>query len=93
MSPFLVGKLTAIERRRHWLVGGFPDGGVLEPRRFPQWQTNYLSLLVQRDLAELGAVRPPALKPSACCECSRFHTDRSGMHPASAKALARATTR
>lgn len=54
MSPFLVGELTAIERRRHWLLGGFPDGGVLEPRRFPQWQTNYLSLLVQRDLPNWG---------------------------------------
>ena len=59
MSPFLIGELTAGERRRHWLCGGFPDGGVLEPRRFPQWQTNYLALLVQRDLPNWGLAGRP----------------------------------
>jgi hypothetical protein len=59
MSPFLALELTATERRRHWLCGGFPDGGVLEPRRFPQWQTNYLSLLVQRDLPNWGLAGRP----------------------------------
>jgi uncharacterized protein len=54
MSPFLPQELTFAERKRHWLTGGFPDGGVLEPRRFPAWQNNYVSLLAQRDLPNWG---------------------------------------
>ena len=33
-----------------WLQGGLPDGSALHPDRFPQWQHDYLALLVQRDL-------------------------------------------
>jgi predicted AAA+ superfamily ATPase len=54
MAPFFLAELNAAERKRHWLCGGFPDGGVLEPHRFPQWQTNYLALLVGRDLPNWG---------------------------------------
>jgi len=54
MSPFLADELSLAERKRHWLCGGFPDGGVLEPRRFPDWQKNYLALLVGRDLPHWG---------------------------------------
>lgn len=39
---------------RHWLVGGYPDGGILTPERFPQWQEDHLSLLALRDLPERG---------------------------------------
>jgi predicted AAA+ superfamily ATPase len=45
---------TATSRRRLWLVGGYPDGGVLRPRAFPRWQDDYLQLLVQRDLPSWG---------------------------------------
>jgi uncharacterized protein len=54
MSPFLADELAPAERKRHWLCGGFPDGGVLEPRRFPDWQKSYLALLVGRDLPNWG---------------------------------------
>jgi predicted AAA+ superfamily ATPase len=37
-----------------WLRGGYPDGGVLEPGRYPRWQLDYLALLTQRDLANWG---------------------------------------
>jgi hypothetical protein len=59
LSPFLACELTASEQKRHWLCGGFPDGGVLNLRRFPEWQTNYLSLLVQRDLPNWGLAGRP----------------------------------
>jgi predicted AAA+ superfamily ATPase len=59
MSPFLAAELGAAERKRHWLCGGFPDGGVLVPRRFPEWQTNYLALLVGRDLPSWGLAGRP----------------------------------
>ncbi len=59
MSPFLAAELTPAERKRHWLCGGFPDGGVLEPRRFPDWQRSYLALLVGRDLPTWGMAGRP----------------------------------
>lgn len=60
MSPFLLPELATAERRRHWLVGGYPGGGVLEPRFFPEWQRNYVSLLVQRDLPNWGMSGRPS---------------------------------
>lgn len=60
MTPFLLGELpTAAERNRLWLCGGFPDGGVLKPSRFPQWQADYLTLLIQRDLPAWGLPAKP----------------------------------
>ena len=60
LTPFLLTELKAKEsRNRRWLCGGYPDGGVLEPRRFPQWQRDYLSLLSQRDLPIWGLPAKP----------------------------------
>ncbi len=60
LTPFLVTELTAgAARNRHWLCGGYPDGGVLEPRQYPQWQLDYLSLLSQRDLPLWGLPAGP----------------------------------
>lgn len=60
LTPFLFTELTAgASRNRHWLCGGYPDGGVLEPRQFPQWQLDYLSLLSQRDLPLWGLPARP----------------------------------
>ncbi|MEO8183431.1 MAG: DUF4143 domain-containing protein [Deltaproteobacteria bacterium] len=42
-----------------WLCGGYPDGGVLERRRFPEWQLDYLQLLMQRDLPNWGLPARP----------------------------------
>ena len=39
LTPFLLSELeTKASRKRRWLCGGYPDGGVLEPKRYPQWQ-------------------------------------------------------
>ena len=39
--------------------GGYPDGGILEPGRFPRWQVDYLALLAQRDLPGWGLPSKP----------------------------------
>ncbi len=73
VSESLAGRLSLIElaplaqseledaeqRRRHWLVGGYPDGGVLHLPAFPWWQLDYLNLLVQRDLPNWGLTARP----------------------------------
>lgn len=60
LTPFLHGELaSAAARRRLWLVGGFPDGGILQPTRYPQWQRDYLALLTQRDLPNWGLPAAP----------------------------------
>lgn len=60
LTPLLLTELnTAAARRRRWLCGGYPDGGVLEPQRFPRWQIDYLTLLSQRDLPAWGLPARP----------------------------------
>jgi predicted AAA+ superfamily ATPase len=73
VSESLAGRLSVVElaplswnelpsaaaRNRLWFCGGFPDGGVLAPRRYPRWQQDYLALLVQRDLPTWGLAAKP----------------------------------
>lgn len=60
LTPFLATELTTIaSRERHWLFGGYPDGGVLKPRQYPRWQLDYLALLTQRDLPSWGLPAKP----------------------------------
>ncbi len=73
VSESLAGRLSIVElaplawdelnsnaqRSRHWLMGGFPDGGVLNGRTFPTWQRDYLDLLRQRDLPNWGLAATP----------------------------------
>jgi uncharacterized protein len=55
LTPFLLPELkTASSRSRRWFCGGYPDGGVIDSARFPQWQLDYLALLSQRDLPTWG---------------------------------------
>lgn len=55
LTPFLLPELRASAMRgRLWLTGGFPDGGVRRPSAFPSWASNYLRLLAERDLPNLG---------------------------------------
>ena len=60
LTPFLWSELrTNASRARLWPCGGYPDGGVLAPGPYPQWQWDYLALLTQRDLPTWGlAARP-----------------------------------
>ena len=60
LTPLLLSELRGeASRQRTWLMGGFPDGGVLSPRRFPVWQSDYLKLLIQRDLPNWGLTARP----------------------------------
>lgn len=60
LTPLLASELeTQASQKRRWLVGGYPDGGLLEPKRFPQWQLDYLALLTQRDLPNWGLPSKP----------------------------------
>ena len=63
LTPFLLSELrTKASREWRWLCGGYPDGGVLEPKRYPQWQVDYLALLTQRDLPAWGLpVKPQTM--------------------------------
>ena len=60
LTPLLHAELRSDpQRRRLWLFGGYPDGGVLNGRGFPVWQRDYLNLLVQRDLPNWGLPAHP----------------------------------
>lgn len=61
LTPFLQTELRQrSQREAHWLVGGYPDGGVLGQRdAYPRWQRDYLTLLTQRDLPNWGLPATP----------------------------------
>ena len=61
LTPLLLSELeTKASQNRRWLCGGYPDGGVLEPKHYPQWQLDYLALLTQRDLPAWGLPVKPS---------------------------------
>jgi len=59
--PELAAPLGADCLENLWLRGGFPDGGILDASRFPEWQRDYLELLATRDLPEWGFPAKPQL--------------------------------
>jgi predicted AAA+ superfamily ATPase len=61
LSAFLLSEVDPALLDRLWLMGGFPDGGILSPKAFPEWQSGYLALLAQRDLPEWGFPAKPSL--------------------------------
>ena len=54
LSPFHLSEIPWNKADLLWLMGGFPDGGLLDKGRFPGWQRNYLDLLAMRDLPNWG---------------------------------------
>lgn len=61
LAPFLVTEIPKRKIDDLWVFGGFPDGGVLHRKSFPDWQQNYLRLLTQRDLPLWGLPSKPQL--------------------------------
>ena len=61
LAPLLASELPALPLAKRWLLGGFPDGGVLGGGGFPHWQGDYLTLLAQRDLPVWGLPAKPAV--------------------------------
>ncbi len=61
LTPFSI--LEVKDADRLWLMGGYPDGGIIEKEKFPVWQESYLDLLAMRDLPVWGLnARPPLIK-------------------------------
>ena len=55
LTPFLLKELDAkATQEQLWMYGGYPDGGILGKRAYPDWQKNYLTLLTQWDLPNWG---------------------------------------
>jgi hypothetical protein len=61
LTPLLLNELPQAPLDSLWLCGGYPEGGILEPGRFPQWQRDYLTLLAQRDLPNWGLPAKPQM--------------------------------
>ena len=59
MTPFILPELKARQMDDLWLRGGYPDGGILTPSMFPEWQESYLELLATRDLPTWGLPARP----------------------------------
>lgn len=59
LTPFLLPELDPKNLDRLWLMGGYPDGGILQKKNFPQWQNHYLEILSQRDLPNWGLPSKP----------------------------------
>jgi len=59
LSPFYIDEVKSKGLDNLWLVGGFPDGGILKRDSFPLWQKSYLDLLAMRDLPQWGLPANP----------------------------------
>jgi predicted AAA+ superfamily ATPase len=73
ISPFTLDELPEVAPTRLWLTGGYPDGGVIQQRRYPQWQIDYLTLLAQRDLPAWGLPSRPAATRRLLSMCAAAH--------------------
>ena len=83
LTPFLLDELEETEQDMLWLRGGYPDGGILNPGRFPRWQRSYLDLLTQRDLPNWGLPAKPQvtsrlLRMLAALHGQRWNASRLG---------------
>ncbi len=59
MTPLILPELKASALDDLWLRGGYPDGGILDARMFPEWQEDYLETLATRDLPTWGLPAKP----------------------------------
>ncbi len=59
LSPLLLVELNESRMDDLWIFGGYPEGGIQNPNRFPQWQKDYLTLLTERDLPNWGLPAKP----------------------------------
>ena len=84
LTPFLLTELSSnAQRQRHWLMGGYPDGGILNGQGFPTWHRSYLDLLRQRDLPGWGLTASPQvtmrlLQMLAISNCQEWNASQLG---------------
>jgi predicted AAA+ superfamily ATPase len=61
LAPLAASELAVAKETDLWTMGGYPDGGILNPSAFGNWQRNYLQLLAERDLPKWGLTARPAM--------------------------------
>jgi hypothetical protein len=61
LTPLLLPEIGTRRLDDLWLRGGYPDGGILDAARFPDWQRHYARLLAERDLPNWGLPAQPQL--------------------------------
>lgn len=61
LTPLLLEEVKNGALDRLWLMGGYPEGGLLGEGMYPRWQRDYLALLSQRDLPNWGLPATPAV--------------------------------
>lgn len=59
LAPLCFQEMKVSRADNLWLMGGFPDGGILDKGKFSVWQQNYLDLLAMRDLPIWGLPAKP----------------------------------
>jgi len=59
LAPFVLPELKVRQLDELWLYGGYPDGGILDARMYPDWQASYLDALMSRDLPSWGLSAKP----------------------------------
>ncbi|MBN1626734.1 MAG: ATP-binding protein [Deltaproteobacteria bacterium] len=59
LSPIFLEELGKKALDKLWLMGGFPEGGIIKEGMFPLWQRNYLDLIAMRDLPHWGLAAAP----------------------------------
>ncbi len=59
LTPFILPELKARQMDDLWFCGGYPDGGILDPSMYPEWQDSYLEMLATRDLPNWGLPAKP----------------------------------
>jgi len=73
MTPLILPELKTGVMDDLWFRGGYPDGGILDPEMYPEWQESYLEALVTRDLPTWGL-------PSRPRQTSRLLSMLAAMH-------------
>ena len=76
LSPFILPELNVSQLDALWLRGGYPDGGILSARKFPQWQASYINMLAIRDLPEWGLASKPSVTLRLCRMVAALHGQR-----------------
>lgn len=59
LSPLILPELEPARMDGLWLMGGYPEGGILNPDLYGPWQDSYLRILSERDLPAWGLPAKP----------------------------------
>lgn len=72
LSPFLLHEIDVRDADRLWRVGGYPGGGILQPSRYPEWQSYYTTFNSWRSaISPPGVSRHGRRRRLGCSKCWR----------------------